>query len=153
MRVAVMWMSFGTATASSTHACAVPSDERSTPEPVRVTVFADRIEVTNPGGALPGTDRDRLRRGEAPVRWRNPALASFLLRMALVENLGQGIPTMISETLAVAGREPEITPGEDDFTVVLPASKTFSTVAGKAREPGREGLILISIGEIGRAHV
>lgn len=116
------------------------------PEPVRISVFANRIEVTNPGGALPGIDRDRLRRGEAPVRWRNPSLASFLLRMALVENLGQGIPTMISETLAVAGREPEIAPGESDFTVVVPAARRFSATEVRIHEPGREGLLLISVG-------
>ena len=115
-------------------------------EPVRITVFTDRIEVANPGGALPGIDRDRLRRGEAPVRWRNPALASFLLRMALVENIGRGIPTVISETMAVAGREPEISPGENDFTVVVPAFKSVAPIEGPIREPGREGLLLIAVG-------
>lgn len=116
------------------------------PEPVRITVFDDRIEVTNPGGLLPGIDRDRLRRGRAPVRWRNPALASFLLRLALVENLGQGIPTIISETLAVAGREPEITPEETDFTVVIPALGSIASKQAGTLEPGRDGLLLISVG-------
>ena len=45
-------------------------------EPVRITVFSDRIEIASPGGFVPGMDPERLRRGEATPKWRNPALAS-----------------------------------------------------------------------------
>lgn len=115
-------------------------------EPVRITVFSDRIEIASPGGPQPGTDLVRLRQGKSPVVWRNPALASFLLRMGLAQNEGQGIPTILSETRAVAGRDPEIIPEPASFQVVLPAFEgTWATSTATGGEL-REGLILVSIG-------
>ncbi len=90
-------------------------------EPIRVTVFDDRIEIDNPGGIARDLDPERLRAGKAPVRWRNHALAGFFLKMNLAQSLGQGIPTIIRETLAVAGREPEFRTWSDGFEVILPA--------------------------------
>jgi ATP-dependent DNA helicase RecG len=114
-------------------------------EPVRITVFDDRIEISNPGGLMPGVDRDLLVKGESKSpEWRNPALASFLFRMNLAQNLGQGIPTIREETLSVADRPPEIIPGTENFTVVLPAPapQPDSGVDGTSED----GLILVTIG-------
>jgi len=116
------------------------------PEPTRVTVFSDRIEIASPGGPLPGTDLARLRQGKSPVAWRNPALASFLLRMGLAQNEGQGIPTILSETRAVAGRDPEIIPGPTHFLVTLPAYEPTWEESTSTSSELREGLILVSIG-------
>lgn len=77
-------------------------------------------------------------------RWRNPALASFLLKMSLAEKEGQGIPTIRSETLAVAEREPEIVPGEADFTVRLPAANAEPEL--QIGDGAEDGLILVTIG-------
>lgn len=104
-------------------------------EPTRVTVFSDRIEITNPGGLLPGVDRKRLEEGKAPVHWRNPALASFLLRMKLAQNRGEGIPTILEKTEAVAGRKPQIIAEEAFFTVVLPAYQRSPMDSGPISEP------------------
>jgi ATP-dependent DNA helicase RecG len=116
-------------------------------EPVRITVFSDRIEIVSPGGFVPGMDPERLRRGEATPYWRNPALAGFLLRLQLAQNEGQGLKTIIAETRAVAGREARITPGESDFAVTVPA---FQPTSARPRsvtdEAAGQGLILISIG-------
>jgi ATP-dependent DNA helicase RecG len=114
-------------------------------EPVRITVFDDRIEISNPGGLLPGIDRDLLLQGESKSpEWRNPALASFLLRMNLAQNLGQGIPTIREETLSVADRPPEIIPGKDNFTVVLPAPAPEHET--RIEDGSEDGLILVTIG-------
>jgi ATP-dependent DNA helicase RecG len=111
-------------------------------EPVQITIFEDRIEIRNPGGSLSGS------RSESPAhgnpRWRNPALASFLLKMSLAQREGQGIPTIFEETLAIAQREPTILSTEGDFTLILPAP-------GEEPEPwegdsSEDGLILVSIG-------
>ncbi|MCP4591565.1 MAG: NACHT domain-containing protein, partial [bacterium] len=56
-----------------------------------------------------------------PPRWRNKALASFLLRMGLAQSQGKGIPAIVKNTLELAGREPEIRPTGRWFQVVLPA--------------------------------
>jgi ATP-dependent DNA helicase RecG len=116
------------------------------PEPTRISVFSDRIEIASPGGPLPGMDLDRLLEGKSPVVWRNSALASFLLRMGLAQNEGQGIPTILSETRAVSGRDPKILPGPASFQVHLPAYEpAWSESAAEGGEL-RDGLVLVSIG-------
>jgi ATP-dependent DNA helicase RecG len=117
-------------------------------EPTRITVFSDRIEISSPGGLVPGVDAGRLKEGRQPARWRNASLASFLLRMGMAQNEGQGIPTILAETMAVSGRQPQIETEPDRFDVVLPAYRP-AALAGVTRvedDPGSDGLILISIG-------
>jgi ATP-dependent DNA helicase RecG len=53
------------------------------PDPTRVTVFSDRIEVASPGSLPTGVDIESLRRGEASPRWRNQSLAWFFSRLQL----------------------------------------------------------------------
>ncbi len=116
-------------------------------EPVRITVFSDRIEITSPGGSVLGMDPERLRRGEATPIWRNPALASFLLKLELAQNLGQGLKTIITETRATAGRDPQILPSPTEFEVKIPAFRPVP-LSPRAIENGEtgQGLILISVG-------
>lgn len=118
------------------------------PEPVRITVFSDQIEVVSPGGPVSGMDPERLRRGEATPHWRNPSLASFLLRLQLAQNEGQGLKTIVNETLAISGQKPRIEPTPANFGVAIPAFQP-SPSASRSPDPGepaKQGLILISIG-------
>lgn len=117
-------------------------------EPVRITVFSDRIEIASPGGLVPGADPERLKLGEATPQWRNPSLASFLLRLQLAQNEGQGLKTIIKETLATAGERPRIDPGPVSFEIAVPAARQIPP-ALRIEETGPasgQGLILISIG-------
>jgi len=124
------------------------------PEPVRITVFSDRIEVASPGAVLLGVDVERLKAGESVgARWRNPGLSSFLERMAVgVQAEGQGIPTIHRETLEVAERPPTYVVDAAQVTAILPAyqppppsPRPSPPEASKPAEV-REGLVLISIG-------
>jgi ATP-dependent DNA helicase RecG len=117
-------------------------------EPVRITVFSDRMEIVSPGGYVYGMDPDRLRRGDATPLWRNPALASFLLKLQLAQNEGQGLKTILSETRARAGRNAQIIPGQTTFEVVIPAFRPVpsSSQAVKVGEISGQGLVLISVG-------
>ncbi|HEV8581525.1 MAG TPA: ATP-binding protein [Thermoanaerobaculia bacterium] len=117
-------------------------------EPVRITVFSNRIEIISPGGFVPGMDPEKLRRGEATPYWRNPALASFLLRLQLAQNEGQGLRTILTETRAIAGREARIAPGHTDFEVIIPAFQAIPSAprSSATGESAVQGLILISIG-------
>jgi ATP-dependent DNA helicase RecG len=117
-------------------------------EPVRITVFSDRIEIASPGGPVLGVDPDRLKRGEVTPVWRNPALASFLLRLELAQNLGQGLKTILTETRAVAGRDPEILPSSTELEVKIPAFRPAPLTPGGIEngQTGGQGLILISVG-------
>jgi ATP-dependent DNA helicase RecG len=64
-------------------------------DPIRLTVFADRLEVASPGPLPSGVDIEALRAGTAPPKWRNQALAWFFSRMQLAQAEGQGIPTIL----------------------------------------------------------
>jgi len=118
-------------------------------EPTRITVFSDRIEVENPGGLDADADPALLTSGRAPVRWRNRALASFLLRMELAQNEGQGIPTIQKETFEVSGRPPDFHLTKTSFQVVIPAFQPTpppQRVTVASPRSAVEGLVLISIG-------
>jgi ATP-dependent DNA helicase RecG len=65
------------------------------PDPTRITVFADRIEVLSPGSLPLGVDLAEFRQGRASPKWRNQALAWFFNRLQLAQAEGQGIPTII----------------------------------------------------------
>jgi ATP-dependent DNA helicase RecG len=65
------------------------------PDPTRVTVFADRIEVTSPGPLPTGVALESLRAGAAAPKWRNQALAWFFSRLQIAQAEGQGIPTIL----------------------------------------------------------
>lgn len=118
------------------------------PEPVRITVFSDRIEVVSPGGPVSGMDPERLKLGEATPHWRNPSLASFLLRLQLAQNEGQGLKTIIHETLATAGQRPRIEPTPATFEVAIPAFQPSPSASRgpDTLEAAKQGLILISVG-------
>lgn len=64
-------------------------------QPVRITVFSDRIEFLSPGGLPTGMDPDAFRAGRAAARWRNQSLAWYFQKLQLAQSEGQGIPTII----------------------------------------------------------
>ena len=56
------------------------------PEPTRITIFEDRIEVRS-AGMLHWA-------GKASPRWRNQSFAYLFNKMQLAQSEGQGIPTI-----------------------------------------------------------
>lgn len=61
---------------------------------VFVEIYANRIEISNPGGLPKGLSREEL--GTRSVR-RNPLIADLLHRIALIEKAGTGIRRMIED--------------------------------------------------------
>jgi ATP-dependent DNA helicase RecG len=59
-----------------------------------VEVFADRMEITNPGLPLVKTDRFL----DSPPRSRNEQLASFMRRLGICEERGSGVDKVVFET-------------------------------------------------------
>jgi len=74
-------------------------------DPLRVTAFMDRIEISSPGGLLHGVTAEAMGSGDASAFWRNQTLAWFLTRLGYAEAEGQGLRT-IQTTLKAAGCPP-----------------------------------------------
>ncbi|MCO6492539.1 MAG: putative DNA binding domain-containing protein [Phaeodactylibacter sp.] len=62
-------------------------------QPVRVTVFNDRIEINSPGALPRSIDKEKFLKGKSHPHWRNQTLAYFFNKLQLAQAEGQGIPT------------------------------------------------------------
>jgi predicted HTH transcriptional regulator len=70
-----------------------------------VAIFDDRLEITSPGGLMPGVTIDRMKEGYSQIR--NRALAHAFSYMNLIEGWGTGIPRLIREMKEYGLAEPE----------------------------------------------
>lgn len=93
----------------------------SLPDPVRISVFSDRLEIASPGGLVDGVNPDDVRTGQATATWRNPALASFVFRLGIAQRRGQGIPVILKATRELTGKDPIFKLDARWFTVIIPA--------------------------------
>jgi ATP-dependent DNA helicase RecG len=82
---------------------------------VLIEIYANRIEITNPGGLVKGLTAKDL--GKKTLS-RNPLITSLLDRAGYVERLGSGIPRM-KEGLANAGLPPPEFEFDNFFSVTL----------------------------------
>ena len=64
-------------------------------DPIRIEMYPDRIEISNPGGLYGRLTLDELGKTKADVR--NPFIAAALEIMATTENRYSGIPTIYGE--------------------------------------------------------
>jgi ATP-dependent DNA helicase RecG len=90
-------------------------------QPVRITVFSDRVEIRSPGGLLRTVDKEKFRSGQASPEWRNQSLAWFFNKLQLAQNEGQGIPTIIQTMKHLGSPTPQFLIEEDAITCILPA--------------------------------
>jgi len=85
---------------------------------VQVIVFADRIEVWNPGELPPGLTPELLRQPHGPMP-RNPLIAEPLFRVKYVEKAGTGTTDMIADCRKVGLPEPDFEQNGPHFVVTL----------------------------------
>jgi predicted HTH transcriptional regulator len=85
---------------------------------VQVSVFADRVEVWNPGALPPPLTLDSLRHPHGSYA-RNPRLCEGLFLAQYIEKYGTGTLMMIRESLESALPEPDFAQRGGEFTVVL----------------------------------
>ena len=90
-------------------------------QPVRVTIFADRIEIFSPGGLPIQVDREKFRTGKATAYWRNQALNYLFNKLQLAQAEGQGIPTILKAMRAEGCPDPVFEIGPESVTCILPA--------------------------------
>ncbi len=72
---------------------------------IQVAVYDDRLEITSPGGLLPGVTIERMKEGYSKIR--NRALAHAFLYMNMIEAWGSGIPKLMESMREYGLEEPE----------------------------------------------
>jgi len=90
-------------------------------EPIRITVFSDRIEIMSPGSLHWGVDREKFLAGKATAKWRNQSFAYLFNKLQLAQSEGQGIPTIIRTMKEEGCPAPIFEIGTDSVTCILPA--------------------------------
>lgn len=90
-------------------------------QPVRITVFSDRIEISSPGTLPRAIDEERFKSGHAAPFWKNQALAYFFSRLQFAQAEGQGIPTIFRTMREEGCPEPSFVIEPERVTCVLPA--------------------------------
>lgn len=97
-------------------------------QPVRVTVFSDRIEIVSPGSLPRALDETRFKTGQAAPFWKNQALAYFFSKLQLAQAEGQGIPTIIRTMQEEGCPPPSFVVEPERITCVLPAHPRHATL-------------------------
>ena len=99
----------------------IHQDFNETGTSVMVEIFADRIEISNPG--LPIIPPDRFADG---IQSRNETLAGLTRRLGMCEEQGLGIDKVIRSTEVFQLPAPDFRTGERQTKVVLFAHKKFA---------------------------
>lgn len=84
---------------------------------IQVAIYDDRLEITSPGGLLPGVTIDLMKEGFSKIR--NRSLANAFAYMNLVEAWGSGIPKLMQAMKEYDLREPEFIDMEVAFRINL----------------------------------
>ena len=87
---------------------------------IKVGRFADRIEITSPGG-LPAGITEELYLAGGPSVARNPILANVFFRLGHIERFGTGIPRILDE-YAHETVSPSFALRDSSITVMLPVT-------------------------------
>jgi ATP-dependent DNA helicase RecG len=103
---------------------------------IQVRMFADRLEVQNPGGLYGGVTVDELKEGQST---RNRLLVQLMEDMHLVENRGSGIDAMLDAMRNANLQPPRFEDKRTSFLVVLynaPAMSDEERILAYIREHG-----------------
>jgi predicted HTH transcriptional regulator len=99
-------------------------------EPIRITVFTDRIEIMSPGSLHWSVDRDKFLAGKAGPKWRNQSFAYLFNKLQLSQSEGQGISTIIRTMEEEGCPRPIFETGVESITCILPAHPRHALVGG-----------------------
>lgn len=96
-----------------------------TPEPTKVYLFPDRMEITSYPGPVPGVSPEHFRRGGRvpPVPARNRRIGELLKELRLAEARGTGVPSVYRAMAENGSPDPkfEFDEARSYFMVTLPA--------------------------------
>ena len=100
---------------------------------VQVMLFADRLEVWNPGRLSPPLTLEKLRVAHPSIPG-NPLLAECLYLAEYIERMGTGTLDMIRRCVGVGLPEPEFT-ADGDFVTTIRRPLPGRRVTGEAESP------------------
>ena len=103
---------------------------------VQVALFDDRLEITSPGGLMPGVTIERMKEGYSQIR--NRALAHAFSYMNLIEGWGTGIPRLLREMKEYGLPEPEFVDMEIALRINLYRRQYSAVSAEKVPNDGAE---------------
>lgn len=97
---------------------------------IKVSMFADRIEIASPGGLPQGITEEEYLSGGPSVS-RNPILANVFFRLGYIERFGTGIPRIIQEYAGLTA-SPRFDVRGASITVVLPVDGSVGVSSDEA---------------------
>lgn len=98
-------------------------------DPIRIEIYDDRIEVSNPGGLYGRLSIDDLGSSRSDIR--NPYIASILEILEITENRYSGIPTIYNEMKKMNLLPPKFEDNRGVFKVTLYNSKIVSELTNE----------------------
>ncbi len=100
-----------------------------TPEPTKVYLYPDRMEITSYPGPVPGLSREHFLPGHRipPVPARNRRIGEFLKELRMAEARGTGVPKVFRAMAENGSPRPrfEFDDSRTYFTVTLPAHPEY----------------------------
>ncbi len=116
-------------------------------DPVRISVFSDRIELLSPGRIARALSSEKFQRGEATPSWRSQSLAWFLKELQFAQGEGQGLPTIKRRLLENGSPAPvfELGPESVQYTI-------FARRPSTEASPNRSIELLILLREFAQAN-
>ncbi len=90
-------------------------------DPIRITVFSDRVEIRSPGALHWAVEKEKFITGKASPKWRNQSFAYLFNKMQLAQSEGQGIPTILKSMKEEGCPDPIFELGVESVTCILPA--------------------------------
>lgn len=108
----------------------VHRDYRKMHQPVKISMFDNRIEIENPGGLMPGlTTLNLIHKRD----WRNPLLAELMKKFGFGEMDGQGIDRLYAMSISIKVPPPVFIDQQNSFTVILSAPKPYEAFTAQEK--------------------
>lgn len=108
------------------------SYERDCPDPTKVYLYPDRMEITSYPGPVPGIEARHFEPGQSipSVPARNRRIGDFLKTLKLAETRGTGIPKMLNAMRQNGSPVPrfDFDEGRTYFRVTLPAHPEYQAI-------------------------
>ncbi len=127
------------------------------PEPVKVYIYPDRMEITSYPGPLQGIKKEHLEKGSTPaLPLRNRRIGEFLKDLRLAEARGTGLSKIIQKMKENGSPPPEFDFDEERtyFRVTLPIHQKYhdiKTQAGKklVLDKDNGSYVIFTFGSVG----